>query len=64
MRHGKVMAAECAVCGRPMGDLAATHCSEECLLYGIRGSRSYHDDSGIEELVTRMKRQGSPDAKM
>ena len=54
----------CDNCGKPMEDWSATHCSEECLLFSIKDSTSYHNNSNIDELVSKMRKNNRFDIRL
>jgi len=58
------MAETCENCGRPMKDWSATHCSEDCLLESIQHSKTLMEQSKLDNLISRMRKENRFDSKL
>lgn len=54
----------CEYCGNPMKDWSATHCSEICLMSSIKNSKTLHEGSVFDKLLSKMKQENHFDRKL
>ena len=51
------MAETCENCGKPMKDWSLTHCSEYCLLFSIKNSKTVDGRSDFGKFIPQMKKE-------